>query len=176
MALKIGSKGVDFHLQGVDGKRYSLSSFEDKKIVVVIISCNHCPTVVAYEDRMMAIQRDYERKGVALVAINPNDETRYPMDSFDNMVKRAHEKGFNFPYLRDETQQVARAYGATRTPEVFALDGNRRLAFHGRIDDNEHQPGLVKSHDLRRALDELLEGKPVSTPETTPVGCTVKWK
>jgi cytochrome oxidase Cu insertion factor (SCO1/SenC/PrrC family) len=91
MALKIGSKGVDFHLQGVDGKRYSLSSFEDKKIVVVIISCNHCPTVVAYEDRMMAIQRDYERKGVALVAINPNDETRYPMDSFDNMVKRAHE-------------------------------------------------------------------------------------
>lgn len=176
MALRIGSKGPDFDLPGVDGKRYSLSSFADKKAVVVIISCNHCPTVVAYEDRMIAIQRDYEEKGVALVAINPNDEVRYPADSFEQMGIRAKEKGFNFPYLRDETQEVARGYGATRTPEVFVLDGNRRLVYHGRIDDNEHEPDRVVSHDLRKALDELLAGKPISTPETTPVGCTVKWK
>jgi len=176
MALEIGSKGMDFDLPGVDGKRYSLSSFVDRQAVVVIISCNHCPTVVAYEDRMIAIQNDYQEKGVALVAINPNDEARYPSDSFENMAIRAQEKGFNFPYLRDETQEVARAYGATRTPEVFVLDCDRRLAYHGRIDDNEYEPSSVQSHDLRKALDELLAGKSVSTPETTPVGCTVKWK
>ena len=176
MALRIGSKGPDFDLPGVDGRNHSLSSFSDEKAVVVIISCNHCPTVVAYEDRMMAIRSEYKDKGVALVVINPNDEVRYPADSFENMVTRAKDKGFNFPYLRDETQEVARAYGATRTPEVFVLDSDRRLVYHGRIDDNEHEPDRVVSHDLRRALDELLAGKPISTPETTPVGCTVKWK
>ena len=176
MALRIGSEGVDFDLRGVDGERYSLSSFADKKAVVVIISCNHCPTVVAYEDRMIAIQKDYEDRGVALVAINPNDEVNYPSDSLENMVIRAKGKGFNFPYLRDESQDVAGAYGATRTPEVFVLDSDRRVVYHGRIDDNEHAPSLVQSHDLRKALDELLVGKPISTPETTPVGCTVKWR
>lgn len=176
MALKIGTQAVDFSLPGVDGKRWSLADFGSKRAVVVIISCNHCPTAVAYEDRMIAIQKDYQERGVALVAINPNDETRYPADSLGNMVKRAQAAGFNFPYLRDGTQRVARAYGATRTPEVFVLDGDRRLAYHGRIDDNEHEPSLVASHDLRRALDELLDGRPVSVPETTPVGCTVKWK
>ena len=176
MALKVGGKGPDFDLPGVDGKNHSLASFVDKKAVVVLISCNHCPTVVAYEDRMVAIQREYKEKGVALVAINPNDEVRYPADSFENMRIRAKEKGFNFPYLRDETQEVARAYGATRTPEVFVLDSSRCLVYHGRIDDNEHEPDRVKSRDLRRALDELLAGEPISTPETTPVGCTVKWR
>jgi peroxiredoxin len=174
--LKIGDVAPDFNLPGVDGKNYSLSSFADKKAVVVIFSCNHCPYVIAYEDRMIAIQRDYADKGVALVAINPNDDVKYPADSFDKMAIRAKEKGFNFPYLRDETQEIARAYGATRTPEIFLLDESRRLVYHGRIDDNAMDPNGVKRHDLREALDELLEGKEISVTETTPVGCTIKWK
>jgi peroxiredoxin len=175
-SLKIGAKGPDFNLPGVDGKTYSLDSFRDKKAVVVIISCNHCPVVIDYEDRMVRIQADYAGKGVALVAINPNNEVTHPDDSFDKMVKRARDKKFNFPYLRDESQAVARAYGAERTPEIFVLGPDRTLVYHGRIDDNAKTPSAVTSPDLRRALDELLAGKPVSVPDTPPVGCTVKWK
>ncbi len=175
--MKIGQSAPDFRgLLDVSGKRYSLSDFADKKIVVVIFSCNHCPTVVAYEDRMIQIQRDYADKGVILVAINPNDERRYPQDSYQEMVKRSRAKGFNFPYLRDETQEVARAYGAQRTPEVYVLDSERRLRYHGRIDDNVNDPGSVRSHDLRNALDALLAGKEVPVPDTAAVGCTIKWK
>jgi len=175
--MKIGQRAPDFGgLLDVSGKRYSLSDFADKKIVVVIFSCNHCPTVVAYEDRMIQIQRDYADKGVILVAINPNDERRYPQDSYQEMVKRSRAKGFNFPYLRDETQEVARAYGAQRTPEVYVLDSERRLRYHGRIDDNVNDPGSVRSHDLRNALDALLAGKEVPVPDTAAVGCTIKWK
>ena len=142
----------------------------------MIFSCNHCPTVVAYEDRMVQIQRDYAGKGVGLVAINPNDDKKYPEDSYQEMVKRAKAKGFNFPYLRDESQEVARSYGAQRTPEVYVLDSERRLRYHGRIDDNVNDPGSVKSRDLGEALDALLAGKEVPVPETAAVGCTIKWK
>jgi peroxiredoxin len=175
-SLKIGDKAPDFSLPGVGGGMYSLDSFKDKKIVVVMFSCNHCPTVVDYEDRMVALQADYAPKGVTLVAINPNDEAAYPEDSFEKMVQRAKDKGFAFPYLRDESQQTARAYGAERTPEAFLLGPDRTLLYHGRIDDNAKNPAAVTSRDLRRALDEVLAGKPVSVPDTPPVGCTVKWK
>lgn len=174
--LKIGELAPNFNLPGVDGENYSLSSFDDKKAVVVIFSCNHCPYVIAYEDRMIEIQKDYEDKGVALVAINPNDDKKYPADSFDRMIARAAEKGFNFPYLRDKTQQVAKEYGATRTPEVFLLDGDRKLVYHGRIDDNAQDASDVNSSDLREALDELLAGEEISVPNTSPIGCTIKWK
>jgi len=175
--MQIGQKGPDFRgLLDVGGKKYSLSDFAAKKIVVVIFSCNHCPTVVAYEDRMVQIQRDYAGKGVGLVAINSNDEKKYPDDSYQEMVKRARAKGFNFPYLRDETQEVARSYGAQRTPEVYALDSERRLRYHGRIDDNVNDAKSVKSQDLRKALDALLTGKEVPVAETAAVGCTIKWK
>ena len=143
---------------------------------MVVVSCNHCPTVVAYEDRMVQIQRDYAGKGVGLVAINPNDDKKYPEDSYQEMVKRARAKGFNFPYLRDEAQEVARSYGAQRTPEVYVLDSERRLRYHGRIDDNVNDAKSVKSHDLRKALDALLAGKEVPVAETTAVGCTIKWR
>jgi peroxiredoxin len=176
MAIKVGSKAPAFDLPGVDGRNYSLASFADKEAVVVIFSCNHCPYVVANEDRMMQIQSDYAARGVQLVAICSNNAATHPADSFENMKQRAAEKGFNFPYLRDESQEVARAYGASVTPEVFVVDKTGTVVYHGRIDDNAMEPAKVKRHDLREALDELLAGKPISVTNTEPVGCSVKWK
>jgi len=159
--LKIGSTAPDFNLEGIDGKKYSLSSFEDKKALIIIFSCNHCPYVQAYEGRIMQIQEDYKNKGVTVVAINSNEDVNYPDDSFDNMKKRANEQKFNFLYLRDEDQSVARAYDATHTPEIFLFDENRKLAFHGKIDNNWQEPNKVHNHYLRNALDELLSGKEI---------------
>jgi len=173
--LEIGAKAPGFNLKGVDGKMHSLSDYADKKAVVVIVSCNHCPTVVEYEDRMVALQQDYAGKGVQLIAINGNETDGHPTDDFPHMVERAKAKGFNFPYLRDDSQEVVRALGAVRTPEVFLFGPERTLVYYGRIDDNPGNPAKVKSHDLRRALDEVLAGKPVSVPKTVSVGCTVKW-
>ena len=174
--LKIGSTAPDFNLPGIDGKKYSLASFKDKKALIVIFSCNHCPYVQAYEDRMKQIQKDYQSKDVEVIAINSNEDKGYPEDSFDNMKKRAAEQNFNFLYLRDEEQSVARAYDATHTPEIFLFDGNRKLAFHGKIDDNWQEPSKVQNHYLKNALDELLAGKEISVPETFTIGCTIKWK
>lgn len=174
--LKIGSPAPDFNLAGVDGKNYSLKSFSDKKALIIIFSCNHCPYVQAYEDRIRKIQSDYASKGVSIVAINSNEDKGYPEDSFDNMKKRSDEQKFNFPYLRDEYQSVARAYDATHTPEIFLFDKKRKLVFHGKIDDNWQEPNKVQNHYLRNALDELLAGKEISVPETFTIGCTIKWK
>lgn len=174
--LKIGSVAPDFNLIGVDGKNYSLSSFSDKKILVVIFSCNHCPYVQAYEERIISLQKDFAEKGVQLVAINSNEDVHYPEDSFDEMIKRSKEKKYNFPYLRDESQVVAKAYGATHTPEIFLFDDQRKLRYHGKIDDNWKEPDRVKFTYLRNAIQEVLEGKEVSIPETFSIGCTIKWK
>jgi len=174
--LKIGSPAPDFNLPGIDGKKYTLNSFADKEALILIFSCNHCPYVQAYEDRINQIQNDYQSKGVIIVAINSNEDIEYPEDSFENMKKRAAEQKFNFLYLRDEDQSVARAYDATHTPEIFLFDGVRNLAFHGKIDDNWQEPDRVQNHYLRNALDELLAGKEISVPETFTIGCTIKWK
>ena len=174
--LKLGSQAPDFNLLGIDEKKYSLSSFTDKKALIVIFSCNHCPYVQAYEDRIKQIQNEYQHKGVEVIAINSNEDKGYPEDSFDNMKKRAAEQKFNFLYLRDEDQSVARAYDATHTPEIFVFDGDRKLAFHGKIDDNWQEPNKVKNHYLKSALDELLAGQEISVPETFTIGCTIKWK
>jgi len=174
--LKIGSSAPDFHLEAVDGKKYSLTAFSDNEALIVIFSCNHCPYVQAYEGRIKQIQADYQSKGVSVVAINSNEDNGYPEDSFDNMKKRASEQIFNFPYLRDEDQTVARSYDATHTPEIFLFDKERKLAFHGKIDDNWQEPNKVQNHYLRNALDELLAGKEISVPETFTIGCTIKWK
>ncbi|MGK9475258.1 thioredoxin family protein [Melioribacter sp. OK-6-Me] len=173
--LKLGSKAPDFSLEGVDGKTYSLDSFKEKEALIVIFSCNHCPYVQAYEDRIIKIQEDYAGR-VQVVAINSNDDVKYPEDSFEEMKIRAEKKKFNFPYLRDETQETARAYGATHTPEIFLFDKKRELRFHGKIDDNWQEPAAVKQNYLRDALDELLSGKEISVPETFTIGCTIKWK
>lgn len=174
--LKIDDRAISFQLPGVDGKKHALNDYEGKHAVVVIFSCNHCPYVRAWEDRMVQVQTDYMSKGVQLLAINANDATQYPDDSFPKMKERAREKKFNFPYLYDETQKVAHAYGAERTPEVFLFDKNFILRYHGAIDDNYDDPKAAKEHYLRKALDAVLAGKPVTIPETKPIGCTVKWK
>ena len=174
--LKFGDQAPGFRLPGVDGKYYSLEDFKEKKVVVVMFSCNHCPTVKAYEDRFVEFQRDYKDKGVVLIAINSNDDKKYREDSFENMKIRAREKGFNFPYLRDESQRVAKVYGAERTPEVFVFDEERLLRYHGRIDDNVYESDQVRQRYLRDAVDAVLEGGKVSVEETEPVGCTIKWK
>ncbi len=174
--LKPGDKAISFSLPGVDDKTHALADYADKEAVVVIFSCNHCPYVRAWEDRMIQIQADYADKGVQLIAINSNDPRKYPEDSFPRMKERAREKGFNFPYLYDETQEVARSYGAERTPEVFLFDKNRVLRYHGAIDDNYENPDAVKNHYLRDALDAVLAGQDPPIAETPPVGCTIKWK
>ncbi len=174
--LKLSSPAPDFNLIGVDDKNYSLNSFADKEALIIIFSCNHCPYVKAYEGRMKQLQEDYANKGVTVVAINPNDAVNYPEDSFEEMKKRAESESFNFVYLRDEDQSTAKAYDATHTPEIFLFDKERKLAFHGKIDDNWQEPDKVANNYLRDALDELLEGKEISVPETFTIGCTIKWK
>jgi len=172
--LELGEKAPDFDLKGVDGARYSLASFSGSLVLTVIFSCNHCPYVKDYEDRMVGIQRDYSPKGVQLVAINSNDDKAYPDDSFPEMIRRAKEKGFNFPYLRDPNQEVVEAFGAVCTPHVFAFDKNRVLSYRGRVDDSR-DPARVKSLDLRNALDDLVSGAKVRIPDTRPFGCSIKW-
>lgn len=173
--LAIGSLAPDFNLPGVDGKAYSLQSFSDKAILVIIFSCNHCPYVQAYEDRMIALQRQYQANSVALVAINANETVYHPEDTFEKMVVRAKGKGFNFPYLRDETQAVAAAFGAHYTPEIFLLDAKRQLQYTGKIDDNWQEPDQVKVYALRDAIESILAGRTISAPETNAIGCTIKW-
>ncbi|OGU55909.1 MAG: alkyl hydroperoxide reductase [Ignavibacteria bacterium RBG_13_36_8] len=173
--LLIGEEAPNFNLLGTDEKNYSLNSFSDKEAMIVVFSCNHCPYVKAYEERIIKIQEDFKNK-VQVVAINSNDADSYSEDSFDNMKFRAKEKGFNFPYLRDEDQSAAKAYKATHTPEVFLFDKNRRLVYQGKIDDNWKEIENVKAHYLRDAIEELIDGKPITTPETFSIGCTIKWK
>lgn len=175
VGLPIGSSAVDFNLKGVDGKTHSLHDFRDKKAIVVVFSCNHCPYVQAYEARMVKLQHDYSEKGVALIAINSNYDKDYPEDSYENMIIRSKEKSFNFPYLRDETQEIAHKYGAICTPHIFAFDQHLKLQYKGRIDDNRN-PAEVKTHDLANALDAILAGKKPTVQETRPFGCSIKWK
>jgi peroxiredoxin len=174
--LKIGDKALPFKLTGVDDNPHSLSDYAGKRAIAVIFSCNHCPYVRAWEDRIVRIQADYLDKGVQLIAINANDASKHPDDDFPKMKERAREKHFNFPYLRDETQEVARAYAAERTPEVFLFDRDGLLRYHGTIDDNYDDPKAVKVHYLRDALDAVIGSRSVQIAVTRPVGCTVKWK
>lgn len=174
--LKLGDSLPVFSLKGIDGNTYSDADFAGKKGLIVIFSCNHCPYVQAYEERIKSIQADYEGKGVRVIAINSNDDVSYPEDSFESMKKRGTEKGFNFLYLRDETQELAKAFGATHTPEIFLFNEERKLAFHGKIDDNWNDEKSIKHRYLRDALDEMLAGKEISVPETFTIGCTIKWK
>ncbi|HLX12522.1 MAG TPA: thioredoxin family protein [Bacteroidota bacterium] len=162
-------------LPGVDGKTHSSNDFSGARVLVIAFTCNHCPYVQAYEERMIAFQRDYPAKSATLIAINSNETNNYPEDRFEEMVKRAREKKFNFPYLRDERQTVAESFGASHTPEFFVFDEERVLRYHGKMDDNYKNPNNVQVKYLRDAVDALLAGKPVATPETYSIGCTIKW-
>ena len=181
--LEIGAAAPDFNLPGVEGKNHSLKDFAAAKVLVVLFTCNHCPTAQAYEERVMKMHADYKDKGVALVAISPNDPLAVRLDelgytdvgdSLEDMKVRAKDRGFQFPYLYDgETQKASRAYGALATPHVFIFDPERKLRYQGRIDDGEVKP--VKSHDARNAIDALLAGKPVPVAKTIVPGCSTKW-
>ena len=174
--MPLGTAAPPFSLPGVDGETRSLDSFADAELLVVVFTCNHCPYAIACEDRLIAIQSDYREKGIQLVAINPNDDEKYPDDSFEKMKERAAAKGFNFPYLRDETQEVARAYDAACTPDVFVFDRDRKLLYNGRIDDNWQQPAQVTRRELRALLDAALQGRGVDFEHTPSMGCSIKWK
>jgi len=174
--LTIGQKAPDFQLPGVDGKTYSLAGFKGAKVLIVLFSCNHCPYVVGSEDRINKFYADYAPKGVAMVAINANETENHPTDSFDHMVQRAREKNFKYPYLRDETQKIALAYGALRTPHFYVFDADRRLRYTGRMDDNPRNPGKETTRELRDAVDAILAGKEPPVEVTNPIGCNVKWK
>jgi len=173
--LPIGVGAPDFgNLLGVDGERYSLSSFQDKRLLVLLFISNGCPTVKACQDRMIRIQKDYSGKNVQLLALNSNNSYLSPADTYAEMVLRVREKVFNFPYVKDEDRTVAKAYGAVCTPHVFLLDEERRLRYKGRIDDSRN-PERVTVSDLRNAIDDVIENKPVRVSETTPFGCSIVW-
>ncbi len=182
--LAIGAAAPDFSLQGVDGKTHKLSDYSSSKVLVIVFTCNHCPTAQLYESRIKRLADDYRGKGVALVAIQPNnpaairlDELGYTdvSDSFDEMKIRAAYRHFDFPYLYDgDTQSVARAYGPQATPHVFIFDQARKLRYQGRI-DNSQRESLVKTQNARNAIDALLAGKPVAVTHTSVFGCSTKW-
>ena len=175
MSLAVGDPAPAFRLPTTEGGVASLEDMASAaSAVVVAFWCNHCPYVRAWEARFMQIARDYAARGVATVAICANDAVSHPGDSFENMAARAQEQGYPFPYARDDSQEVPRAYGAERTPEVFVLDGDGRVAYHGAIDDSTDEDA-VTSHHLRAALDAVLAGEAPPTTETPPVGCTIKW-
>lgn len=175
MTLTLGTTAPSFDLPGVDGRNHALDDYEGASALVLIQSCNHCPYVQAWEGRIDAVQRDYAERGVRLVAISSNDADAHPEDSFDEMQKRAERQGFTFDYLYDEDQSVARALGSERTPEVFVYDAERRLVYHGAVDDSRDDTAVTQ-HYLRDALDAVLAGRAPAVGETPPVGCTVKWK
>ncbi|MFW2388507.1 MAG: thioredoxin family protein [Polyangiales bacterium] len=174
--MPVGTPAPPFSLPGVDGNDWSLDSFADAELLVVVFTCNHCPYAIASEDRLLELQADYASKGVRLVAISCNDADKYPADSFDEMKKRAADKAFSFPYLYDESQEVARAYDAVCTPDIFVFDRDRKLVYNGRIDDNWQAPEQVTRRDLRAVLDAALEGRSVDFEHVPSMGCSIKWK
>ena len=169
------AKASDFCLIGVDEKMYELSHFDHMPILVVVFTCNHCPYANAIEHRLIDFQRDYQ-KHVQLVAINSNDALNYPEDSFAGMQRRAREKEYNFPYLYDEQQVVAKAYGAVCTPDIFVFTQSRQLGYHGRFDDNWKDEANVTRQDLRLAVDALLQDRAVDFEIVPSMGCSIKWK
>lgn len=176
---KAGDKAIDFKLKNIDNKEVSLGDFKEAKGFIVIFTCNHCPFSVAYEDRIVALDKKYAPKGYPVIAINPNDDKAYPDDSFENMKARAKDKKFTFPYLRDDSQEIAKTYGAARTPHVYILNKNGNdliVKYIGAIDDNAENVNGVKTKYVENALEELLVNKEVKVSFTKAIGCGVKWK
>jgi len=164
-----------FRLFGVDGKTYENADFDDKNVLIVGITCNHCPYVQAYEERMNALARELQAESVAFLCVNSNDEVRYSEDSFEEMKKRAKEKSFQFLYLRDGDQSFAKAMNAVCTPEFFVYDQDRKLRYHGRLDDHQ-DPAQVSAHYLKDVARSLLNGEEPKLTQTSAIGCSIKWK
>jgi len=183
--LAIGAKAPDFALPGVDGQVHKLADYDQAKVLVVVFTCNHCPTAQAYEGRIKKLAADYKDKGVTLVAISPNDPEAVRLDelgytdvgdSLEDMKIRAKAAQFNFPYLYDGLdQKVSKVYGPVTTPHVFVFDSERKLRFAGRVDNNERNPDKATSHDTRDAIEAVLAGKPVAVETTRTMGCSIKW-
>jgi len=176
-STRIGSYAPDFELPGTDGDVHHLAQYlKQFKAVGAVFICNHCPYVRMYIDRLKQIQQEFEAQGVTLIGINSNDEKSYPADSFEHMKQFAAEYQLNFPYLRDVTQDVAEAFGAEWTPEVFLLDQAGVLRYSGSVDDNAQNPAVVTSTYLKQAIAHLLAGSPIAATTTSPIGCSLKWR
>lgn len=174
--LATGDNAPDFKLPATDGKTYGLEDFAGSRVLVVFFTCNHCPYVLGSDEVTRESAMKYAPQGVTFVGINSNSPHTYAEDSFENMIVRMKEQRFPWLYLYDATQDVARAYGALRTPHFFVFDKDRTLIYTGRGVDNPRDTGLMTVNDLDRALDECLAGKEISTPVTNPIGCNVKWE
>ena len=178
MALGIGDEmpAKIEKLKDVDGREIKISDVSGAKGTLVIFTCNHCPYVKAWEDRIVALGNQYSEKGIGVVAINSNDPKVSPDDGYEQMQQRSKDKGMKFPYAVDETSAIAKAFGATKTPEVFLFDATGKLAYHGAVDDNSEKATEVKSHYLKDALEAVEAGKPVATTETKALGCGIKFR
>ncbi|MCA9418107.1 MAG: thioredoxin family protein [Candidatus Omnitrophica bacterium] len=174
--LQIGEKAPDFDLPSTDGKHYSLSDFSGDPVLVIFFTCNHCPYVTNSDEITRQTAEKFAAQGVRFVGINSNSTENHPTDSFEDMKKRMEEQRFPWLYLRDEDQDVARAYGGLKTPHFFVFDKDRKLVYTGRECDSPRDPSQMTVNDLENALSEHLAGKSVSRPLTNPVGCNVKWK
>ena len=175
-AAVAGTRCPDFRLPAVDGRTYGRDDFAQAPVLVVMFICNHCPYVKAVEDRLIELQRQYGPRGVQLVGICSNDAATYPDDAFDRLAERWRQKDYGFPYLHDESQQVARAFGAVCTPDIYVFDRERQLAYRGRIDDSWKDPSKVTRRDLAGALDALLAGGRPSADQKASIGCSIKWR
>jgi len=173
--LQIGEKAPDFELPATDGKTYTLNDFDDETLVI-FFTCNHCPFVIGSDEATRKTVERFTPKEVRFIGINSNSTNTVPTDSFEDMVDRMEEHGFPWLYLRDESQEVALAYGATRTPHFYVFDKERKLVYTGRGVDNPREASKATVNDLERALEEHTSGKPVSVPLTNPIGCNVKWE
>ena len=173
--LDIGGNAPDFALPATDGKTYSLGDFADAETLVVFFTCNHCPFVIGSDEITRAAAEKFAGKGVRFVGINSNETEKHPEDDFDHMAARMNEHKFPWVYLRDETQETARAYGALRTPHFYVFNAERKLIYTGRAVDNPRETDKMTVNDLERALSEHTSGRPVSIPLTNPIGCNVKW-
>lgn len=174
--LSIGEQAPNFKLRATDGKVYSLSDFSDEHILVIFFTCNHCPYVINSNEVIRETVQKFSKKSVQFVGINSNSSKTNPTDSFEHMVEDMEEKKFPWIYLHDETQDIAKAYGALRTPHFFVFDKDRKLIYTGRAVDNPREPEKITVNDLERTLNEKLAGKPISIPLTNPLGCNVKWE
>ena len=174
--LPIGAEAPAFTLPGTDGRKHALADFADADVLVVFFTCNHCPYVIGSDETTRATAEKFKDKGVRFVAINSNSANTYAEDDFAHMVGRMEEFRFPWVYLHDASQDVARAYGALRTPHFFVFDRARKLVYTGRALDNPREPAKATVNDLDRALEEVASGRPVSVPATNPIGCNVKWE
>ena len=174
--LLIGEKAPYFSLPATDGRIYSLSDFTDRRALLVVFTCNHCPYARAYETRLCDIAKKYCAEGVGMVGICANDAQDYPEDSFEQMVEKSKALGFPFPYLHDDKQTVARAYDVACTPECYLFDSTHRLVYHGWVDDNHQNPEQVTSPDLQLAIEAVLVGKEPPKALTPIIGCSIKWQ